>query len=167
MTTLCRIVPTRQRPLNRALLRPLSNWAPVLPFSRDFSQAFDDFFEGILGSDAVRAGDFSPHLNVSESAEALKVQLEVPGMSEEDYEVTFKDNVLTIKGEKRTDFNKEEDKLHYSGRSYGSFEQRIPLPVEVDADRIEASSKHGILTITLPKKQVNEPEVKKISVCSC
>lgn len=89
---------------------------------------------------------------------------EIPGLEEKDIEVFLNDGVLTLKGEKRSE---TEDKgKQFSERYYGRFERRIPLGTEVKEDQVDAAFKNGVLTITLPKTERAQSQVKRIAIRS-
>ena len=92
----------------------------------------------------------------------IKVTAEVPGLDEKDIEVLLNDGVLTLKGEKRSE-NEDKDR-QFSERYYGRFERRIPLGVEIAEDKVDAHFKNGVLTVTLPKKEVAKPRQIKVEV---
>ena len=85
------------------------------------------------------------------------VQAELPGVREQDVEVEFADGVLTIRGEKKQEREDKDRGYYVMERRYGSFLRRIPVPVEIDEERIEARFDHGVLTVTLPKKPETQP----------
>lgn len=104
-----------------------------------------------------RAG-WTPRVDVRETDAALEVSAELPGVSEEDVELTVRENVLTIEGEKRaaaanTDESEAEaaEAVYYSERHYGKFRRSLTLPSHVNADEAAAEFKHGVLTVRLPK----------------
>jgi HSP20 family protein len=106
-------------------------------------------------------------MDIAETEKAYEITAELPGMSESDVEVIASNGDLTIKGEKKEEKEEKEEKkkdYYLSERRYGSFERRMQIPKGVDADKIEATFKKGVLTVTLPKTpQAQKPE-KKISV---
>jgi HSP20 family protein len=135
----------------------------------DFSQDFGlpslwrspfDIFKGNGGA----LGNWNPSVDVSETDKEIKVTAELPGMDEKDVNVELTDDALNISGEKKTE-KEEKDKNYYrSERSYGSFHRTIPLPVEVDKDKVQAAFKKGILTVNLPKTVSAQANTKRIAV---
>ncbi|HCL56577.1 MAG TPA: hypothetical protein DHW82_06165 [Spirochaetia bacterium] len=114
---------------------------------------FDDFF-GDLRSNQLWQCDFLPKVDVEEDQKAFLVKAEIPGMKKEEIEVELKDNVLTIKGEKKEEKEeKKEKKIYVKERVYGSFERSFSLPSEVEAENIKASFKDGVLMIEIPKAE--------------
>lgn len=133
---------------------------PMSRFQREIEQMLDDTWHG-FGLPAFgrgeRSGLVSPRVDIKETDEKIVVTAELPGMEEKDVELLWNDNVLTIKGEKKAEREEKDEGYTYSERSYGSFERRIPIDSEVESDKLDATFKNGILTVTLPK----HPEARK------
>jgi HSP20 family protein len=146
---------------NRNALATRANQDPFQALQRDMSRLFDDFLIDFDGIPAQRGAALGwPVLELHDQGQELLVSAELPGLEQKDIDVFLDDNVLVIKGEKRQE--REESLL--SERYYGQFERRIRLPVEVDADRIEAHYYNGVLTVTLPKSADAEKKVKHINL---
>lgn len=92
------------------------------------------------------------------------VKADLPGLTKDDVTVTLQDNYLTIKGEKKSEFEQKDANHFLSERSYGSFTRTIELPVAVDAKRIEARFKDGVLEVTLPKTEDAKPKQIEVKV---
>jgi HSP20 family protein len=106
-------------------------------------------------------GEWFPEFDLSETKDALVVKAEVPGISPKDIHISLVDNSLTIKGEKKQQVEEKNENYHYVGRSYGEFARAIPLPREVEGDKVKASYKDGVLTIVLPKSaEAKEKEIQ-------
>jgi HSP20 family protein len=105
---------------------------------------------------ASTAGVF-PALNVSEDEGNLYVRAELPGVVPEEIEITTKENNLIIKGERKITARGEKVAYHRREREAGSFRRIISLPTRVDADRVDAVCKNGVLTVTLPKAAEVKP----------
>jgi HSP20 family protein len=101
-------------------------------------------------------------LDLSENNDGYVVKASVPGINPEDVEITFDDDVLTIKGEIVNESDQEGENFHIRERWYGSFGRSLRFPTNVDADSIEASYENGILTLNIPK--VEEEQPKRIEV---
>ena len=102
--------------------------------------------------------EWTPAVEVFEEEDRYVVRAELPGLKEEDVEVSVGEGTLTIKGEKKTEHEVKEDDYHWSERSYGSFLRTIGFPSNVDADRIEAHHENGVLEISLPKAAEVRPK---------
>jgi HSP20 family protein len=101
---------------------------------------------------------------VSETDKEIKVSAELPGMDDKDIDVSLTRDALTIKGEKKEEKEDKGKDYYKMERSYGSFTRSIPLPVEVDTDKVQATFKKGVLEITLPKTAKAIQETKKIPI---
>ncbi len=131
---------------------------PFTALTREMDRLFEEMTRS-FGLPRTAAGEVMlvPRVDVKETDEAVVVQAELPGVAEGDVEVEFTDGVLTIRGEKKQE-REEKDKGYYvMERRYGTFLRRIPIPVEVDEERIEARFDRGVLTVTLPKKPETRP----------
>ncbi len=124
-------------------------------------------FNGTFGQAPISLfgdGSFSPCVDITEDEKAIYVEAELPGINEKDLEVQLKNNILTIRGERKEE-NKDNIKRGYRiERQYGSFERSFTLPDEVLEDKVNAKYKKGILRITLPKDQVREAKTIKINL---
>ena len=140
---------------------------PMDMFQREFNRLFDDFFRTPTmlgrGSEAFAS---MPRVDVSESENEYEVTAELPGIDEKDVELTLADNVLTIRGETKVEREeKDKDKNYYmSERTFGSFRRAVPLPAQVDEDRVEANFKNGVLTVRLPKSPQAQARTRRIEV---
>ncbi|MEE9402349.1 MAG: Hsp20/alpha crystallin family protein, partial [Desulfobacteria bacterium] len=90
------------------------------------------------------------------------VKGEVPGMDKKDINITVSDGMLTIRGEKKHEKKEENEQYHRVERRYGAFSRTMRLPHEVEADKVDATYKEGVLSIRLPKSEAVEP--KKIEI---
>lgn len=125
------------------------------------NRVFDQAFGASLGSRV-----WVPALDVSERADAYVVHAELPGVSPEQVDVGFEQNVLTIRGSKPSSFDPSTDgelRIFAAERVHGSFERAVRLPEFVDADRIEAKFADGLLVVTVPKAQAAQPRKIKLT----
>jgi len=106
--------------------------------------------------------EWMPAVDVYEKDDKFVVKAEIPGMKPEDVDVSVTDDMVTIKGEKKTESEVNDEDYYRCERTYGSFYRSIPLPSNVDADKIEASYDDGVLEVTVPKTAKATP--KKIKV---
>lgn len=113
----------------------------------------DRLFERIWDGDIapVTLGEWMPALDLSESNEAVTVVMDVPGFEPKDIHVTIREGLLTVKGEKRVENERKDDKFYRVERERGAFTRNIRMPVEVEGSQVQANFKNGLLTITLPK----------------
>lgn len=139
---------------------------PFVTFHREMNRLFDDAFRGFgmpsLGSN--RSFDSAPgwpRIEVDEDDREVKVTAELPGLEEKDIEVEVANGILRIMGERKTETN-DRDRL-FSERYYGRFERRIPVD-DIEEDRVNASFKNGLLTVTMPKSARARERVKRIQI---
>lgn len=105
-----------------------------------------------------------PVVDVSEDDNNVHVTAELPGLEKDDFELEMEDNRLILHGEKKTDHEEKDKNYFYSERSYGSFYRAIPLPCEVEVDKIKADYKQGVLKVELPKTVAAKTNRTKVRV---
>ncbi len=121
---------------------------------REMDQLFTTLFDG--GRASVWGRGF-PALNVWEEGDNLFIEAEVPGLKLEDVEISVAGDELTLQGRRRTEPD-QEAAYYRRERSSGEFARVLKLPVEVDAEKVEATLKDGILSIKLPKPDEAKPK---------
>jgi HSP20 family protein len=152
-----------------------AEWRPLAHLQREIDRLFDDFgrWRRPVGRTVFDVEPFwhgeltfgkAPAVDIAEREKDYEITAELPGMDEKNVDVKFADGVLTIKGEKREE--KEEKKKNYylSERRYGAFQRSFQVPDGVEADKIEASFKDGVLTVVLPKSAEAQKSEKKITI---
>jgi len=112
---------------------------------------FDRVWEGGLPEVTMPLGEWTPALDISDTNEAVIVKAEVPGIEPKEIKVSMVNQLLTIAGEKKYEQEEKEEKFYRMERSSGSFVRTINIPVPVDASKVVATFKNGLLTITMPK----------------
>ena len=144
--------------------RPRWGITPRRPFREleEWERSFDDLLGRPLWRLPVDEKGWMPAVDVFEKADKFVVKAELPGMKEDDIDVSVVGDTLSIRGEKKTETEIKEEDYYRCERSYGSFYRSIPLPSNVDADKIEASFEGGVLEVALPKSAKVKP--KKIAV---
>ena len=135
---------------------------PFFTLRREMDRLFDDAFRGFGLSSFGQSGLSWPQVEVVDRDKEVRVTAELPGLEEKDLELRVDDNVLVLRGEKRTEFDDAE--RQYSERSYGRFERHIALPAEVDDERANATFRNGVLTVTLPKTDRARQQAKRIPI---
>ena len=151
-------------------------WRPFEGLRREVDRLFEDFtmnpFRLPFRRPAFDIEPFwqaeswiaAPAVDLVEQEKAFELTAELPGLDEKNVEVKVANGVLTIKGEKQEDKEEKNKDFHMRERRFGSFERALRIPDTVDADKIEASFKKGVLTVTLPKTAEAQKPVKKIAV---
>jgi HSP20 family protein len=149
--------------------RPGRGLVPWRPFRE--MEEMERRFEDIFGRPFIPAMwrripvvemGWAPAIEVFEKEDKFMVKAELPGMKEEDIDVSVVGDTLTIKGERKAETEVKEEDYYCCERSYGSFSRSIALPSSVDAKRIEASYEDGVLEVSLPKAP--EVKAKKVAV---
>ena len=144
---------------NRSLRDPWSDMRSLM------NRMWEDFgSSSLLSPDWPAEGRFIPKIDLHESAEAIEVTAELAGLEEKDIDLEVTKDYLNIKGEKKYETEKKDKNCHFSERIYGSFYRSIPLPSEVDREKVEAHFKQGLLKVRLPKTPAAKTEVRKIAV---
>ncbi len=103
----------------------------------------------------------SPATEASGNREAYNISMELPGVSDDDIDLTVEEGVVTIRGEKKTHEEKKGDTWYFSERQYGAFRRSFRLPDDADGAKASARMKEGVLHVTVPKKPVEESETSK------
>lgn len=140
----------------------------ITPWHRLLDDVFDmrPFFDFRTDWDMPGLGTgWAPAVDVAETAEDYLIRAEVPGLRKEDVKLSLSGNVLTISGEKKMEEKKTENKkYHRLERSYGAFQRSFSLPTPVNADKITATFKDGMLEVTVPKSEEAKTKVIDIKV---
>lgn len=141
---------------------------PVTTLQRGINDAFDSFFADFprfpsSGMDEWR-GQFAPTIDVKETDREIEITAELPGMDENDIDVSLTNDTLVIKGEKKEEKEEKDKGYWYSERRYGSFQRVIPLPEAIDRETTEASFRKGVLSIRIPKTSEAVTAGKKIAI---
>jgi HSP20 family protein len=152
MTTLTRFVPFRS---------PL---ADVAVLQNRLNSIFQDFARPDGEQEALAMGNFIPPVDVYEDGQQLVLKLEVPGVRQEDLDIRVENQTLTVKGERKFEKNEKEENFHRIERRYGSFTRSFTLPQTVNTDSVKAGYEHGVLTISLAKKEAAKPKQVKVEI---
>ncbi len=136
------------------------SWNSVRSLQDQINALFnDDLFPASTG---LFDRSFSPSVDVVETADNYLVSCELPGLSEKEIDVQVSESVLTIKGEKKTETEDKDQQWFRKESWHGSFQRTIPLPTGVDNTKIKGEMEHGVLRLTLPKREEVKP--RQISV---
>jgi HSP20 family protein len=142
----------------------LVRWSPERVLTiRPFFQPFSLIEEAeSMAREAFGTVYPSMDLDMFEEGNELVVKADLPGINRKDLDISIENDILTIKADKSEDTEHKEDSYYYHERGYGHFERCMTLPSRVDAEKVTASLKNGVLVIRMPKTEV--PETKKIEV---
>jgi HSP20 family protein len=131
----------------------------MMYMQHEMNRLMNDLFRGgHKGNGGRPAGSWMPAVDVYENEQALILKAELPGFSKDDVHVELKDNVLTLKGERKREVEVKEEQYHRMERSHGAFQRSFALPIGVEAEKAEATFKDGVLELTLPKTEVAKPK---------
>jgi HSP20 family protein len=149
----------------RPFAASLSRWEPsrdVTDIQQEMNRLFDSFFGRPMAATAERM--WLPLCDMYETRDDLTVTFELPGVREKEVHISVTGDVLTLKGERKWEKEIEEESYHRLERVYGKFERSVPLPVPVQADKVTATYRDGVLEIKLPKAEEVKPKEIKIDV---
>src|SRR5690606_24891284 len=141
---------------------------------REIGRVFEGFDEGLWRHPSWRPSPepvwpsrsewrILPAVDIAEKEKAYEITAELPGLDESDIEVSVSNGTLTIRGEKREESEEKQKDYYLSERRYGAFQRSFALPDGINVEKIEASFRKGLLTITLPKT-AEAQKARKITV---
>jgi HSP20 family protein len=142
---------------------PMSGFDPFTTLHREMNRLFDDTLRGWPSQSGSGGSVSAPRMNVSETENEIRVEAELPGVSEKDVQLELSDDLLTIRGEKHAEREDKNTNYHIVERSFGSFARSIRLPFSPRPDQVKAEFDHGVLKISLPKSAAQE-RVHRIQV---
>ena len=128
----------------------------------EVNRLFDNFLGRPAPAGAPAGRTWLPAVDMHETKDDLVLKVELPGVREKDVTVSITGDLLTIRGERR--WSEEDHKLLHVERAYGQFERLIQLPLEVQAEKVKATYRDGVLEITLPKAEELKPREIKIDI---
>jgi HSP20 family protein len=140
----------------------MTRWEPFRDIARlqdEMTRMFDDRL--------FRAGEsvgWTPACDIYEDEEGVSLRFELAGVDPKDVDVRFENGVLTVKGERKLEREDKRENYHRVERSYGTFTRSFSLPGTVDAEKIRAESKNGVLNIVLPKKAEAKPRAIQVKI---
>jgi len=138
---------------------------PLNDLRRMEARFFEPFFRFPYMPEEAQSAAWNPPVDVLEEKDRIVVKVEAPGVDEKDLRVTFEDGQLTVSGERQ--FERKDDRnYHRIERAYGSFTRTFTLPRSIDATRIAANYRNGVLEIEIPKKEESRPKQIEINVNS-
>ena len=148
----------RWRPFGTAVDR----WGNVADIQTEVNRLFDSFFGRPASAAAGRA--WTPPVDLYETKDDLLLTVELPGVRDKDVTVSITGDLLSVKGDRRFEPDAKEQHLLHVERAYGTFERLVQLPMPVQADKVKASYRDGILEIRLPKADEVKPKEIKVDI---
>jgi HSP20 family protein len=149
--------------MDRWRIRRFDPFRELTDIQAEINRAFDAYF-GVHPRTAASARAWAPPVDVYETRDDLVVAVELPGVLEKDIHLSMTGDVLSLRGQRGIAAEAREENYHRIERWSGTFERHVQLPIPVQADRIRASYKDGVLEIRLPKLDEVKPREIKIEV---
>ena len=143
--------------------RPVRN---LFNLHNEMGRIFGDLFTSHEGGTETEETSWIPTVDISETGNGYEIRADLPGVSEDDVNVSVTDNVLTVRGEKQQEKETEGKNYHRVERRYGSFQRSFTLPRHIETDAIKAEFKDGVLTLGIPKAEAAKPTEIPITVSS-
>jgi HSP20 family protein len=141
----------------------LTRWDPWRELQRvqdDMARLFDERLGGREGESV----GWTPRVDIFEDGEGVALRFELAGVEPKDVDIRFENGVLTLRGERRLDREEDKENYHRVEMAYGTFTRSFSLPQTIDAEKIRADSKNGVLTVHLPKKPEAKPKAIQVKV---
>lgn len=145
--------------------REMQAWKPfgdLWDLQDEVNRLFYGF--GRRGRGEGEAATWAPLVDIYEDKESVKITAELPGMTQKDVKITVHDGTLTLKGERKFEQEDRKENYYRIERSYGTFARSFTLPTTVDAEKIHANMKDGVLEVLLPKKEEAKPKEIEVTV---
>ncbi|MBZ5515602.1 MAG: Hsp20/alpha crystallin family protein [Acidobacteriia bacterium] len=142
-------------------------WEPfrdLMTTQREFDRLFKEAFVPFFGEGELSTRTWAPPVDIYENENDIVLKAELPGVDPKDVEVRVEDNTLYLKGERKFEKEVKQENYHRVERSYGSFARSFSLPSSINAEKVKAEYKDGLLTLTLPKREEAKPKTIKIDV---
>lgn len=146
-------------------VEPFRSASPFLSFYREANRLFEDVFREFDDAHETPSGVLAPSIDVTQNEQEIRVAAELPGVKEDDVDVSIDNDVLTIRAEKRVEYEDGKDTRHVRERAYGTFQRSLRLPQPVDPEQVRAHFDHGVLTVILPRTEQENGE-RKIAIAS-
>jgi len=143
----------------------LTKWSPAKNELANLSKRMNSLVDNFFGDEAeTTVYDFEPAIDIQEKDDRFEIAAELPGLEKDDIDISLKNDVLLLSGEKEQKKEEKEGDSYRSERVFGKFQRSFRLPEMVEEDEIEAEFDNGILTINLPKSEESTAEQKEIEI---
>jgi HSP20 family protein len=147
-----------------AIVRWWDPWRDLATVQEKMNQLFEDTFTRRGREEGLGGATWAPAVDIYETDGAVVVKAEVPGIDKDNVGIEVKDGILTLRGERKFEREVKEENYHRMERSYGAFVRSFSVPGSIDADKISAKLKDGVLEINLPKVEKVKPKQIKVEV---
>jgi HSP20 family protein len=137
---------------------PMARWSPsqqAAVAGQPLFRLFDTFFSD--NGEDLASRTWTPPVDIQETDDAYRIQVELPGLSKEDVQITLENNVLRLSGERKFEKDTKKENYHRIERTYGTFSRSFALPTQVSSDKVEAKFDDGVLSIVVPKAEQAKP----------
>ncbi len=155
------------------LIRRNRNTTPDLGGLERLQRELSDFFDWTTSAYptpfrtfGLLEGAWSPALDLYEDKDSLRVVVELPGLKKDEFEATVHGDTLVIQGERKSESEQKKENFYRVERIYGQFHRAVTLPTPVDASKVKASYKDGVLEVILPKKEETKPKQIPVTIQS-
>jgi HSP20 family protein len=145
----------------------ITRWDPFREFAslqNRVNGLFQDFNRGQGQDELLTTGNFVPAVDVYEDEHKITLKLEIPGIDQKDVDISYENNTLTVRGERKFEKEEKEENFHRIERSYGTFARSFTLPNSVDPENIHAEYVSGVLKIDLAKRAEAKPKQIKVNI---
>lgn len=139
------------------------NYAPANLFS-ELEEAMDRMFSGAPAARGNGLRTWAPGFDLHETADAYVIEADLPGLKQNDIDITVEQGIITIKGERKYEEKQKEGGYRRIERGYGTFQRAFRLPQNVDAEKVEARFTDGVLSVTVPKPAEAKPRQIEVKV---
>jgi len=150
----------RYKPEGQGRTQP---WGMLDQLYREMNSLFEPTLAEGRDEGKLEVADWAPAVDIKENEQGYELHVDLPGIDPKQVEITADNGVLEIKGDRNSELKKSQDGYSRIERHYGRFYRRFTLPEQVDADGIQASSEHGVLTVTIPKAETAKPRRIEVS----
>jgi HSP20 family protein len=142
----------------------LTSWTPVAELPGAEIERLNRMFDSAFADTPLTTSTWAPPVDIYENQNKdVVVKVELPEMKREEITVTFENNLLSIEGERKLEAAVDRDRYHRLERGYGAFRRAFRLPPTIDAARVDAAYKDGVLTITMPRREETRPRQIPVS----
>jgi len=147
----------------------LKKWEPfrdLASFQRDMQRDMEDFFRKTFGTSLFKREmrEWYPSIDCFIKNNQFVIHADLPGIDPKDVDISITGNMLTLKGERKAEYDEKKEGYLYHEASYGSFERTLELPEGIDTNKVHATYKNGILELTMPAKAEALPKKVKVEV---
>ncbi|MGC8901237.1 MAG: Hsp20/alpha crystallin family protein [bacterium] len=147
---------------------PITKWDPfkeLTTIQERINRLFDENIGRVRFPDIeFSTGAWNPAVDIYETKDNVVLKAELPGLDKKDFSIEIKDNILTLKGERKLEKETKEENYYRMERAYGAFSRSFTLPASVDKDKVKAKFKDGVLEVTIPKTEAAKPKQINVEV---